>query len=127
MTSTKKILLVDDDPAAVFITQLLLKRSAIDVEVLTAGNGQEALQIVRQVCQQEQCPELILLDINMPVMDGFEFLAHLQESADLSKAAMKIVLVSSSRNYLDLARAQNYPVIDCIEKPLTPDKLIRFL
>ena len=63
----------------------------------------------------------------MPVMDGFEFLAELQKSADLSPIPLKIVLLTSSTHPQDLARAKQYPVIDCIEKPLTPAELARFL
>jgi CheY-like chemotaxis protein len=127
MVSPKKILLVDDDEASIYITQRILNKAEIEAEVLLAKHGQEALEIVKEVCQQEQCPELILLDINMPVMDGFEFLEELQKSTDLSSAPIKIVLLSSSTHELDLAKAKKYPVIDYIEKPLSPEKLVRFL
>lgn len=127
MVSPKKILLVDDDETTHFLTQRILKRAEIEVDMLTAKHGQEALSIVKEVCQNEKCPELILLDIQMPVMDGFEFLAELQKSADLSSAPLKIVLLSSSTHQLDVARAKQFPVIDFIEKPLTPEKLSRFL
>ena len=127
MKQTKKILLVDDDSTAIFLTQRLLKRAEIEVDVLTASHGEEALKIVRTVCQQEQCPNLILLDINMPVMDGFEFLEELQKSADLSRTTIQIILVSTSTHKLDLARAKKYPVVDYIEKPLTSEKLAKFL
>ncbi|KAA5539665.1 response regulator [Adhaeribacter rhizoryzae] len=127
MQSPKRILLIDDDATTIFLTQRLLKRFAIEVEVLTAAHGQEALAIVRAVCEQEQCPELIFLDINMPIMDGFEFLEQLQKSANLSKAAIKIILVSSSTHQLDLAKAKQYPLIGYIEKPLTSEKLSEFL
>ena len=127
MEQAKKILLVDDDYTTIFLTQRLLKRAEIEVDVLTASHGQEALSIVRNICQQEQCPNLILLDINMPVMDGFEFLEQLQKSADLSKSTIQIILVSTSTHQLDVARAKKYPVIAYIEKPLTSEKLAKFL
>ncbi|KAA5538850.1 response regulator [Adhaeribacter rhizoryzae] len=127
MESPKIILLVDDDDTSRFLAKRVFKRVAVEVDILTASHGLEALDIVKEVCQREQCPELILLDINMPIMDGFEFLEQLQKSADLSCAAIKIVLLSSSTHQLDLARARKYPVVDFIEKPLTPEKLARFL
>lgn len=127
MLKAKNILLVDNDPAVCFITQRLFKQAAVEADVLIAKHGQEALDIIREVCQREQCLELILLDINMPVMDGFEFLEELQKSADLSTAALRIVVLSSSTHYLDRIRAKNYPVIGYIEKPLTLEKLSRFL
>lgn len=63
----------------------------------------------------------------MPVMDGFEFLEHLQKSAELSSTPLKIILLSSSVHELDLAKAKKYPVMDYIQKPLTPEKLLKYL
>jgi len=127
MEAPKKILLVDDEEANHYIAQRVLQKLEVEAEMLNAKNGREALDIVKEVCQREQCPELILLDINMPVMNGFEFLEELQHSAVLSSAPIKIVLLTSSMHFQDLARAQEYPVIDFIEKPLTPEKLAKFL
>jgi len=98
MAPPKRILVVDDDETSLFITQKLIKKADLVAKILLAKHGQEALNIVREVCQREQCPELILLDIHMPVMNG-----------------------------LDLALAQQYPIIDIIQKPLTPEKLAKFL
>ncbi|TXK29865.1 response regulator [Pontibacter qinzhouensis] len=123
----QRVLLVDDDDATVYITGRLLKQSGLEVDLLVARNGEEALAIVRELCKEEHCPELILLDINMPVMDGFEFLEALQQSADLSATAIRIVVLSSSTHYLDRIRAKSYPVVDYVEKPLTIEKLSRFL
>jgi CheY-like chemotaxis protein len=95
--------------------------------VLTAEHGLKALNIVRKVCQEDQCPHLILLVVNMLLMDGFEFLEEIQKSADLSKTALKIVLFSSSQHQLDLARAQKYPVIDFVEKAITLEKITKYL
>ncbi|WP_162055815.1 response regulator [Pontibacter pamirensis] len=123
----KKILLVDDDPTVAFLTQRLLKQAAAEADVQLAKNGREALDILREVYLRKQCHVLILLDINMPVMDGFEFLEEFQESANLSTAAISIVLLSSSAHHLDMAKARNYPTIGYIQKPLTLDKLLEFL
>lgn len=124
---TKKILLVDDDEANIFISHRLIKKAGIEADVFIARNGQEALGIMRAICQRQQYPELILLDIHMPVMDGFEFLEELQASIDLSTTPIKIVLLSSSTHDLDRARAKQYPVFDYIQKPLTTDKLAKCL
>jgi CheY-like chemotaxis protein len=123
----QRVLLVDDDCATVYITERLLKQSGAEVDLSVARNGEEALNIVIEACQREHCPELILLDINMPIMDGFEFLEALQQSAVLSAAAIRIVVLSSSTHHLDRVRAKSYPVIDYVEKPLTLEKLSRFL
>lgn len=127
MRQLKKILLVDDDGTSHFIAERILRQSGAEVNLLTAWHGREALDIVREVCQREECPELILLDIKMPVMGGFEFLEQLQEAAGLSTAAIRIVLLSSSTHHLDVTKAKEYPVIGFLEKPLTLEKLSEFL
>lgn len=70
----------------------------------TAQNGLEGLVRVREAAEQGLLPQLILVDINMPVMDGFEIL---QEPAklELNLSDTKLVLVSSSKNPLDMERA----------------------
>lgn len=123
----KKVLLVDDDDTTVFLTERLLRKSGAEVDLLVARHGREALDTVREECRGQGCPDLILLDIHMPVMDGFEFLEELQKAADLSTAELRIVLLSSSAHHLDVARAKEHPVIDFVQKPLTLEKLFRFL
>ena len=70
-------LLVDDDSTANYLNTLLLKRLAVTDKILVALNGQEALDMLAIHCRDAtpDCPALILLDIKMPVMDGFAFLA----------------------------------------------------
>ncbi|MFD3003040.1 response regulator [Pontibacter toksunensis] len=127
MKQLKSILVVDDDIVAILTSQRIIKKLKLDVDLLTARHGKEALDIIREICQGDQHLELILLDINMPVMDGFELLEELKHSDDLSCALLRVVLVSSSTHYLDIARAKQYPVIDYLEKPLTAEKLSKFL
>jgi CheY-like chemotaxis protein len=67
----KKILLVDDSPPFNFLSRTVLKESKVDCTVVEALNGKAALDYLEL---NPQWPEVILLDINMPVMDGFQFL-----------------------------------------------------
>lgn len=69
LTST---LLVDDDETTNFVNEMLLKDMGVTEQILTAHNGQEALELILERCENNECPSLILLDINMPVMNGFE-------------------------------------------------------
>ena len=127
MKQAKTVLLVEDDDFSVFLATMVLKTLGVEGEPLRARHGREALAILREACLKASLPELVLLDLHMPEMDGFEFLAELQEWPGLDCAAMKVIVLSSSLCSLELARTCGSPVIGCIEKPLTTGKLAGFL
>ena len=78
MDKYKKILLVDDDETSNFLNELLIKGMDIVEEVSIASNGQEALNYLEN--ESGSFPQLIFLDLNMPVMDGFEFLEAFEKT-----------------------------------------------
>ena len=118
MSLLASALLIDDDSTANFLHQLLLKKMDVAERVLVAENGQQALELLNTTTLP---PQLILLDLNMPVMNGPEFLAHY---ARLSLAAPRpvVVVVSSSEHGIDQTRVQQLPVDSFLEKPLTREK-----
>ncbi|QNF33769.1 response regulator [Adhaeribacter swui] len=115
------ILIVDDDDTTRYLIKRVIRSVDQKNQILTAGNGEEALSVLNQVCSSNNCPDLVLLDINMPVMNGFEFLQELQNSA-LSELPMKIAILTTSNNPIDYILAHEYPVVAFLEKPLTEDK-----
>lgn len=127
MRLPKKVLLVDDDDFSALLAEIVLKKVGLKAELLRARHGREALEIVREACLKNSCPDLVLLDIHMPEMDGFEFLIKLQEHAELNCSTMQVILLSSSPCSLEIGKSCGSPVIGCVEKPLTPDKLSVFL
>ena len=127
MVLPKKVLVVDEDDTALFLAQIALKRIAAEAQVQMAKNGQQALQMVRTDCQQDLCPQLIFLSIQRQLSDSLAFLEALQTAPDLNQLPVRIVLVGTSPYYLQLAQKEGLPVLDYIEKPLTPEKLIKFL
>ncbi len=113
------VLLVDDNPIDLMINTKTLERYDDSIEVCKASSAQEALQFL----QEGKCkPTCMLLDIKMPGMDGFEFLAALKESGQEVKFG--IHMLSSSIDPADLENAEKDPLVNSyIEKPLNLDKL----
>ena len=130
MAAISCTLLVDDDDTTNFLNQTLLKRMAITDTILVAGNGQEALALLHSHCTpvaSATCPALILLDMKMPLMDGFEFLqAYAQRPATVNPAVV-IIMLTTSLNPKDVERMQGLPINGYLTKPLTRDKISQLL
>lgn len=111
------ILLVDDDETTNFVNQLLLEHMEITDQVLVASNGRQALTLIEQQC----CPMLILLDINMPVMNGFEFMEAYEGLELPQKQAVVVVMLTTSLNPKDMERLEQMPIQGYLNKPLTEE------
>jgi CheY-like chemotaxis protein len=129
MRRFKRILLVDDDEVANFVSIRVLKKLGISEEVVVLYDGEEALEYVKQHYlkpnQHAASEDLILLDLNMPLMGGFEFLEHFNRLPVQSK--VQICIVSSSSLEQDQKRASDFNVSGYISKPLSVNKLMTVL
>lgn len=118
-----KVVLVDDDPVVLYLHQVLLKRSGLPSEVFSFRNGREALDFLSYE-EEPLEPILVLLDINMPVMNGWEFLDAIQKHK--GKEQFFVGVVSSSINSQDLTTSRKYcQVIDYLEKPVSKEAIQR--
>lgn len=116
-----KVLLVDDDDATNFLAEMAFNNLAIAREIEIASDGLIAYEWIRQ----NNCPDIIFLDIRMPRMDGFDFLDNITKMNVCKQA--KIVMLTSSTRAEDKAKAFTYNgVIEYIEKPLT-EKTIQMI
>ncbi len=127
MKKINKILLVDDDSTSNFLTQMILEDLQVTNSIVVKKNGQEALDYINGNCMQggNGCPELIFLDINMPIMDGFELLDELQRLQKLKDDGTHttIVLLTTSNNPKDIEKSKSYNITYYIEKPLTEESI----
>jgi CheY-like chemotaxis protein len=132
-TTTKTIdlvLLVDDNDTDNFISKRIIEitKFARRVEVKSSGKG--ALDYLKEhQSTPENIPNLIFLDINMPIVDGFVFLYEFEKFNELVRSKCKVIILSSSDNKRDIDKiVNNNHVIKFITKPLTEVALdeIRF-
>ncbi|MDO1444685.1 response regulator [Rhodocytophaga aerolata] len=124
-----RVLIIDDDSTSVYLTKITLEEMDLAEQILRAKNGQEGLAQIKQYCLNEQaasieCPDLILLDINMPVMNGFELLDELQQLSQTSHMQIKVVALSTSFNPRDIEKIRSFAITDYLEKPITEDKIL---
>lgn len=116
----KLILLIDDDEATNFLHELTLKRIGIAEKIITKQSAVEALKYLSQTKSPEYInPDIIFLDINMPAMNGWEFL---EEYTKITKKAQanSIIMLTTSLDPDDKLKAQNeFNVNDFINKPLS--------
>ncbi len=121
------MLLVDDDDISNFINQRVVLSTNLTDHIHVTKNGLEALEFIRAHCSDNNntpgCPDVILLDVKMPIMDGFEFLTEFEATEKHLSERIKIILLTSSNNPSDIERAKDFNVVGYINKPLTPDKL----
>lgn len=128
------ILLVDDDIATNFINKKIIQKAEIAEQVHVAMNGKEAIDYLCNKGKfepKENCfpkPELILLDINMPVLDGWDFIDCYRKLDDNYKQNIVIVMLSSSFNPEDKAKADSIPEIsEFRQKPMSKGALLEII
>ena len=118
-----KVLIVDDDDITLFIHELMIKESGLSKDSFIFKNGRVALDFLDD-CSKEEEQFLIFLDVNMPVMDGWNLLDAIQESS--CQKQVNVVMVTSSLDQSDRKKARKYPqVIDYVEKPLNMEACLR--
>lgn len=127
MPPLASVLLVDDDPTTNFLNKLLLTRMGVTKQVLVAENGEQALRTLDQTCSASAnaaCPRLILLDMNMPVLNGLAFLEAYVQMPLAHPQATVIVMLTTSLHPVDLARVEQLPIAGFLNKPLTQEKVM---
>ena len=115
----KRVLLVDDNEIDNFTHEKILEKAGFAEGVAICDSGQDALEYLQKTTFDE-LPDIIFLDIMMPVMDGFSFLDKFDTLPGEIRKKCKVIMLSSSESFRDLNRAnRNIYVAKFLNKPLT--------
>ncbi len=113
MMKKLRVLHIEDDAIEVMKLQRTIKSLALEHEVIVANNGEEALELL---AQKNQLPDIILLDLNMPKLNGIEFLKILKSDEVLQ--FIPSIILSTSVNQTDLLECYKTGIAGYIVKPL---------
>ncbi len=130
MKKTKlKVLLVDDDTIYQYIASKTLDATGLTQKIITCSNGEEAYRFLeKNMNNPQELPDIILLDVNMPIMNGWDFLHAFKNLHSPALKDIPIFLVTSSVNDADINYAHQFSnVQDYIVKPLVKEKLSTIL
>lgn len=129
MIAPKRIFLIDDDPTFLFLTKKLIITAKVSANINEFSDGQAALDFLTDnLNNQEQYPDLVFLDLSMPIVDGWDFLDEYSLFEDKVHKKVKLFIVSSSISPHDIERARNYKIVsDFIIKPLLKEKLLEIM
>ncbi|GAA4819740.1 response regulator [Algivirga pacifica] len=119
------VLLIDDNKTDNFINKRIIELAGFAQNIFVKQSAQEALTFLKENAEDHSdLPKIIFLDINMPVMNGFEFIQAFENCPAEVKNHCKIVVLSSSNSKMDVDQMSNSPyVIKYLIKPLSKDSL----
>jgi CheY-like chemotaxis protein len=125
LNNSKTVLLIDDNVVDLKINSKIIKLSNLFDEVITCQSGEDGLTYLKKTLNEKaKLPDLILLDIQMPDMDGFEFLEVYKKMPKQLTNACLIAMLSSSLDFGDIKRAEaSLHVVKLLKKPLFPQEL----
>ena len=125
MSDKRKIAVIDDDEVFQLIIKKQIEMKNIDCEILSFFNGQEAIDFFNKLDDGNlHVPDLVMLDVNKPVKDGWGFLEEYASISDGIRSKVSLYMVTSSVIQSDMDRARdNSDIIGFVSKPLTNDKL----
>jgi len=124
----KNVLLVDDDHIFNYLNEKIIQRMGFSDEIHSARNGQEAIDLLNKYLSgSSSLPDIIFLDLNMPVMDGFAFIEAFKRMNMPGKEKISIIIVTSSQDPQDITRAKSLGIDHYLTKPITEDSIKKAL
>lgn len=124
MQSAQRIILIDNDKIVTMICAHIINTNMPDIEVVMFTCPEQGLAFIRQECQSTSVNTVLLLDINMPTLSGWEVLEHLKTDSEKVLQNFTIYMFSSSVSYEDKDMSTKHPMVSgFVEKPLSAQKL----
>ena len=118
-----KTYLIDDDSLAIYLTELLLRTEGFSNSICTFQSAEEALRTLVAE-KKETVPEVVFLDLNMPAMNGWQFLDALAPYEEALRGTCHIYILTSSLALNDLEKAKHYDLVSgLIHKPLDSEEI----
>ena len=129
MKSIKNVFFIDDDQLFVFLTKKTIEATDIVARIKEFRDGEEAINYLKKITNKKALlPDIILVDLNMPVMDGWEFLNEYILLKPKIKKKTTVYLVSSSISPHDIERAKNIQIVtNYFIKPLAKESVVNLL
>lgn len=120
----EKVLCVDDDPITLMLCKKVIVKATFSKEIIFAQNGQEAIDLLENIKDNAELPELVFLDLNMPVMNGWDFLNEFSSSSIDPSNKVKVIILSSTIDPADYEKARSYACVShFLSKPITVEML----
>jgi CheY-like chemotaxis protein len=121
-------MLIDDNEIDNLINQKMIEAANITQHIYTHTGARSAIEFLKNIEKlneeaNEILPDIIFLDIDMPLMDGFQFLDEFEKLKDTTKEKCKIVMLTSSINPQDMSKSKEYNVLKYFNKPLSQETL----
>ncbi len=122
----KVICIIDDDPIYQLLINKIIAMAETEYSIISFTNGKDALDsLTSNLAQDKELPEIILLDIEMPVMDGWDFMDHIEKALSEKRKKTAIYIVSSSIAHEDKEKAKTFPeIMGYFSKPMDTGKIL---
>jgi len=122
----RKVICIDDDPITLMLCKKVMERVEFALEINTLQNGEEAIKLFEdnEKIDTKNAPDIVFIDLNMPVMNGWEFLDEYLNREYQKKFKTHFIVLSSTIDPKDVEKSKSYPmVVNFLSKPITKTML----